>query len=156
MVPQTEGTVRGPHPTAHHAHSLPCSCSLAPRGWGNSLCAPGQLHLPGERELSLHLELGGLCLSYALHQDPTALLGGDQPHFQMWKVAVGLVVARGFSLASPLPSCLLTWTLQAHFRVSTLGRGAPCPQLPTGHHEPGAEGITTHLWDACHTDDSCL
>lgn len=53
----------------------------------------------------------------------------------------GLVVARGFSLAFPLPSCLLTWTLQAHFRVSALGRGALCPQLPTGQPEQGAEGM---------------
>ncbi|KAB0377651.1 hypothetical protein FD755_012095 [Muntiacus reevesi] len=44
VIPQTEGAARGPHPTAHHAHSLPCSCSLAPRGWGSSLCSPPRVN----------------------------------------------------------------------------------------------------------------
>lgn len=144
VVPQTEGTARRPSllppaPTARTA-----APSLGSQGTASGGCLPhGQLRPPGvarAASLGTCLEHRCLCPSRALHWEPTALRGRDQPHFQAWKVRGHLAVRHSSGRASPLPSGLLTWTLLALSGHSHLGGGPLCPQVPTGQPEQGAQG----------------
>lgn len=128
-----------PAPTARTA-----APSLGSQGTASGGCLPhGQLRPPGvarAASLGTCLEHRRLCPSRALHWEPTALRGRDQPHSQAWKVRGHLAVAHSSGRASPLPSGLLTWTLLALSGHSPLGGGPLCPQVPTGQPEQGAQG----------------